>query len=96
MAFYIVIIRVGARARSAQISDMVFGSMATDDSLSVGRRRGMQVHITTSTESKVDHGQCSSTPIMMPINSKSGSSKIKFACEEGRCDLIQEGVADAG
>ncbi|KAF8552348.1 hypothetical protein OG21DRAFT_149628 [Imleria badia] len=57
ITFYMVIIRVGLTTRAAQMTSIPLSNSSADHSLSAERRRRMQVHITTLTESKVDHGQ---------------------------------------
>jgi len=58
ITFYMVIIRVGMANKTKRLTNVPLGLTHTDDSqCSSGRRRGMQVHITTLTESKIDHGQ---------------------------------------
>jgi len=77
ITFYMVIIRVGLAARAAQATHVPLRNTSMDNSLSAERRRGMQVHITTLTESKVDHDRRS--PMYLASN-KTGPSEIR---EEG-------------
>lgn len=73
-----VIIRVGLATRANQAASIPLGTTSTDLSLSAERRRRMQVHITTLTESKVENGQHSSVSLMSPVGSKNRSSEIKL------------------
>ena len=50
-----VIVRVGLATRNNQTTRVPLGNTSMENSLSAELRRGMQVHITTLTESKVDH-----------------------------------------
>ena len=50
-----VIIRVGLTTRTNQTTRVPLGNTSMDNGLSTELWRGMQVHITTLTESKVDH-----------------------------------------
>jgi len=57
-----VIIRVGRAARAGQTTHTSLGntSIMMDRNIRSERRRGMQVHITRLTESKIDHASQSS------------------------------------
>ena len=70
-----VIIRVGRAARATQMGHISLGNTSMDNNLSAERRRQMQVHITTLTESKIDRGQCSR---LSPISNNSGPNESKF------------------
>jgi hypothetical protein len=73
-----VIIRVGLATRANQMTHVPLRNTSVENSLSAERRRGMQVHITTLTESKVDQGRRSPMCLASPRNSKSGPSEIKL------------------
>ncbi|KAI9573139.1 hypothetical protein HD554DRAFT_2035559 [Boletus coccyginus] len=79
ITFYMVIIRVGLAARAGQTTHVSFGniSIMMDSDLRAERlgRRGMQVHITRLTESKIDLDQCSPLGITSPSISP---NEIKF------------------
>jgi len=74
-----VIIRVGLAAQAGQTTHVSLGNMSimTDSNLR-GGRRGMQVHITRLTESRLDCGQCSPMGVTSPLVHKSGLNEIKF------------------
>jgi hypothetical protein len=78
ITFYMVIIRVGLATRANQMTHVPLRNTSVENSLSAERRRGMQVHITTLTESKVDQGRRSPMCLASPRNSKSGPSEIKL------------------
>jgi len=75
ITFYMVIIRVGRAARATRSGHISLGNTSLDNSLNAERRRQMQVHITTLTESKIDRGQRSR---LSPSSNNSGPNESKF------------------
>lgn len=72
-----VIIRVGLAARPSQLGNIPLGNTSADHTSSAERRRRMQVHITTLTESKVEHGQRQPMDMASPTSTQNGPSEIK-------------------
>jgi len=83
ITFYMVIIRVWLTTRTTRTRDSPLGNVSMENNLSAERRRRMQVHITTLTESKIDRRQRSPACMMNPISSKSVPSEIHFDGDDG-------------
>ncbi|KAH0828756.1 hypothetical protein J3R83DRAFT_3180 [Lanmaoa asiatica] len=82
ITFYMVIIRVGLTHQTNQPSTLLsvrYASSNNSTSLGMDRRSGMQVHITTLTESKVENGQRTPGRSMTPVDGEnSRRNEIKF------------------
>ncbi|KAF8129475.1 hypothetical protein EV363DRAFT_1399813 [Boletus edulis] len=80
ITFYMVIIRVGIANRANIATDIPLGDVSADNTLSAECRRRMQVHVTKSTESKVE-GQTSPTYQISPC-SRVGCMGSDWTAEE--------------